>query len=380
MSAVLPATGRPGTGRADSAALAACDTAPNIGDLTLPMSTRDTAVPATGPPTPTWSAVSQCALDRADAILAELRRTRENYHMLDDEFQLPILEARYLADSAVPADGSAPSCSSAETGAPPRLALLLRELALVAAETQPYAERPDGRPTSSASSSATRPTGAPPAGATAMPATPTGASRWTSTRSGRRARWRRSPPSSPPLPGLGIGRATLDSLAPERAAEPLAAYLADLDRAAPRRSTPGTEPGGTSWSRSTRDEIARRDRGQAGLAPGGGARATGGRSMAAAGRRSATRSPSSRCRWTPPARRSRSSTPTPRPSSSWTRRPAAPGQLEAIEAFLAAVPGRPVRRGPRATGRQRRVRRAPRSGTPSRRTPTTGRGSCGAAR
>ena len=30
--------------------------------------------------------------------------TRENYHMMDDEFQLPVLAARYLADTAVPAD------------------------------------------------------------------------------------------------------------------------------------------------------------------------------------------------------------------------------------------------------------------------------------
>ena len=47
---------------------------------------------------------------RARALLAELQRTRENYHMLDDEFQLPILEARYLADSSVPAGRKRRSC------------------------------------------------------------------------------------------------------------------------------------------------------------------------------------------------------------------------------------------------------------------------------
>src|SRR5256885_7733284 len=40
----------------------------------------------------------------AREILRELRRTSENYHMMDDEFQLPVLEALYLADSTVPAE------------------------------------------------------------------------------------------------------------------------------------------------------------------------------------------------------------------------------------------------------------------------------------
>ena len=33
----------------------------------------------------------------------DLQKTRENYHMLDDEFQLPVLTAQYLTDSTVPA-------------------------------------------------------------------------------------------------------------------------------------------------------------------------------------------------------------------------------------------------------------------------------------
>ena len=39
--------------------------------------------------------------DSARRVLADLQATRENYHMIDDEFQLPVLAARYLADSAV---------------------------------------------------------------------------------------------------------------------------------------------------------------------------------------------------------------------------------------------------------------------------------------
>ncbi len=89
----------------------------------------------------------------ARGLLASLHATRENYHMLDDEFQLPVLTARYLADSAVAASrkrafllatgDSAGHRDAAGSGdSPSRLALLLRELAVVAAETRPYAEGP----------------------------------------------------------------------------------------------------------------------------------------------------------------------------------------------------------------------------------------------
>ena len=87
----------------------------------------------------------------AREVLASLHVTRENYHMLDDEFQLPVLAARYLADVSVPASrkrafllGGAPGADgngAAARGAP-RLALLLRELAVVAAITRPYADDP----------------------------------------------------------------------------------------------------------------------------------------------------------------------------------------------------------------------------------------------
>jgi hypothetical protein len=226
MSAYFQATGRPSTGRADSAALAACDTAPNIGDLKLPISTRDTAVPAKGPPTPTWSAVSQCALDRADAILAELRRTRENYHMLDDELQLPILEARYLADTAVTRDRKRSFLLEREQGAPPRLTLLFRELALVAAETQPYVRDPTPAnligfvkrdPTHWRSSSWRDSDAGYANGRYAMDINAIWAPRALDAMSVILSA----------LPGLGIGREMLDSLAADALAGPLAAYLAD---------------------------------------------------------------------------------------------------------------------------------------------------------
>jgi hypothetical protein len=81
-------------------------------------------------------------LARARAVLARLHETRENYHMVDDEFQLPVLAARYLADSAVSAERKRSFLLEAAPGRNSRLALLLRELALVAAWTRPYAADP----------------------------------------------------------------------------------------------------------------------------------------------------------------------------------------------------------------------------------------------
>src|SRR5204862_6145175 len=85
---------------------------------------------------------SRDTLARAREVLANLARTRENYHMLDDEFQLPILEARYLADSTVPAARKRAFLLEADTSGATRLALMLREIALVAEETRAYAQDP----------------------------------------------------------------------------------------------------------------------------------------------------------------------------------------------------------------------------------------------
>ncbi|MGH7528686.1 MAG: hypothetical protein ACREMX_18485, partial [Gemmatimonadales bacterium] len=66
----------------------------------------------------------------------------ENYHMLDDEYQLPVLAARYLADSAVPAARKRGFLLDDSDGRGARLALMLRELALVAKATRPYVQEP----------------------------------------------------------------------------------------------------------------------------------------------------------------------------------------------------------------------------------------------
>jgi hypothetical protein len=75
-------------------------------------------------------------------VLSQLRRVRENYHMMDDEFQLPILEALYLADSAVPAERKRAFLRRKASGGESHLTLMLREFALVAKETQPFVKNP----------------------------------------------------------------------------------------------------------------------------------------------------------------------------------------------------------------------------------------------
>ncbi len=81
-------------------------------------------------------------LERAGEVLRNLQATRENYHMIDDEYQLPVLEARYLADSAVPAARKREFLLDTADGGGTRLARMLREMALVTSATRPYVEDP----------------------------------------------------------------------------------------------------------------------------------------------------------------------------------------------------------------------------------------------
>jgi hypothetical protein len=80
-------------------------------------------------------------LARAGVVLRQHRRVRENYHMIDNEFQLPVLEARWLADSSVtPARKQAFLLDS--TDGEPRVRRMLRELALVSRMTAAYVADP----------------------------------------------------------------------------------------------------------------------------------------------------------------------------------------------------------------------------------------------
>jgi hypothetical protein len=87
-------------------------------------------------------AAADTALRNARALLADLQRVRENYNMRDDEFQLPVIVARYLANSSVPASRKRAFLMDTSDGRGPRIGQLLRELALVAKLSAPYAREP----------------------------------------------------------------------------------------------------------------------------------------------------------------------------------------------------------------------------------------------
>jgi hypothetical protein len=85
---------------------------------------------------------SDSVLARAEHVLRTLRATRENYHMIDDEYQLPIVTARWITDPTVSAATKrAFLLAKSSTGAT-RADQLLSELTLVAQLTAPYAANP----------------------------------------------------------------------------------------------------------------------------------------------------------------------------------------------------------------------------------------------
>lgn len=90
------------------------------------------------------AAEGDTALARARAILADLQEVRENYHMVDDDFQFPILVARYLANPEVSAERKRSFLMepAREGEQASRLALLLRNLSYVAEAAEPYLRDP----------------------------------------------------------------------------------------------------------------------------------------------------------------------------------------------------------------------------------------------
>jgi hypothetical protein len=89
------------------------------------------------------TSATQAAAWRRDAIarLREARRPRENYHMVDDEYQLPLMVARYLDDARVPAARKREWLLTRE-GEARRLDRLLAALAVVADRSAAYAASP----------------------------------------------------------------------------------------------------------------------------------------------------------------------------------------------------------------------------------------------
>jgi len=81
-------------------------------------------------------------LGRAGVVLRDHSQTRENYHMIDNLFQLPVLAARWLSDPEVPAARKRTFLLDSSDGGGTRLARLMSELALVARMTDAYATQP----------------------------------------------------------------------------------------------------------------------------------------------------------------------------------------------------------------------------------------------
>ena len=81
---------------------------------------------------------------RARDALANARRTRENYVMVDTDFQVPVLVARWITDPQVPATQKRAFLLGAANGpgGDTRLTRLLRELARVSQRTAGYAADP----------------------------------------------------------------------------------------------------------------------------------------------------------------------------------------------------------------------------------------------
>jgi hypothetical protein len=78
-------------------------------------------------------------IDSAFRVLRDHRRVRENYHMIDDELQFPILVARWIADADVSAARKRDFLLDRSDSGEARVTRLLRELALVARMTSAYA-------------------------------------------------------------------------------------------------------------------------------------------------------------------------------------------------------------------------------------------------
>jgi hypothetical protein len=82
------------------------------------------------------------SLARARQLLENAQTVRENYHMVDDDFQLAVLIDRYLSRSDVSTERKRRFLSDSSGGTGSRLDALVRNLAFAAELTRPYAEEP----------------------------------------------------------------------------------------------------------------------------------------------------------------------------------------------------------------------------------------------
>lgn len=98
---------------------------------------RETALTAGNRPS------ADSLLRRATTVLTNARETRENYHMIDDEFQLPVFVARWITDPSISAAQKRAFLKADGGHGVSRAVLLARELGLVARMTAAYSARPD---------------------------------------------------------------------------------------------------------------------------------------------------------------------------------------------------------------------------------------------
>ena len=89
------------------------------------------------------AARADALLARARVVLSDLRRVRENYHMIDADFQFPIVVARWLGDSRISAERKVAFLLDSADSGEPRVRRLVRQLALVARLSAPYANVPE---------------------------------------------------------------------------------------------------------------------------------------------------------------------------------------------------------------------------------------------
>ena len=78
-------------------------------------------------------------LARARSLLDDMQRVRENYSMLDDKFQFPVLVASWITDTSVSAARKRAFLLDAKDNGEPRLVRLTRALEVVARLSTPYA-------------------------------------------------------------------------------------------------------------------------------------------------------------------------------------------------------------------------------------------------
>jgi hypothetical protein len=81
-------------------------------------------------------------LTRAAELLGDMQAVRENYHMVDDDFQLPVLVARYLLRSDVPAERKRRFLSRSTEAGVTHLEALMWNLAFATELARPYVEQP----------------------------------------------------------------------------------------------------------------------------------------------------------------------------------------------------------------------------------------------